>query len=189
MNSINPIHPHEPAITPQYDTEGRCLICAMLCEQRERLDMIVRICSSLKHKNPLRDIMRECRRGQPQIICLCGSTRFIETFAITQWELERKGNIVLGCTLLPQSYCAVEHHFAEHVGCKDQCDDLHKRKIDLADEVLVLNVDGYIGESTRSEIAYAEANGKPVRYLQPLNATLCDPARGGTKCRKATLAM
>jgi hypothetical protein len=105
--------------------------------------------------------------SRPNIICLCGSTRFIETFAIKTWELEREGNIVLGCTLLPMWYCQVADHFGEATGTKEQCDELHKRKIDLADEVLVLNVGGYIGESTRSEIEYATALGKPVRWLKP----------------------
>ena len=105
----------------------------------------------------------------PNIICLCGSTRFIEQFAVQTWELERKGNIVLGCTLLPEWYCKVPSHFGEATGTKEQCDELHKRKIDLADEVLVLNVGGYVGESTRSEIEYAIGNGKPVKYLENEN--------------------
>lgn len=103
---------------------------------------------------------------KPKIICLCGSTRFIETFAIKTWELERQGNIVLGCTLLPGWYCQVPDHFGEATGTKEQCDELHLRKIDLADEVLVLNVGGYIGESTRREIEYALAQGKPIFYLE-----------------------
>lgn len=119
---------------------------------------------------------------RPRIICLCGSTRFIETFAIKTWELEREGYIVLGCTLLPMWYCEVPSHFGEQTGTKEQCDELHKRKIDLADEVLILDVDGYIGESTRSEIEYATATGKPVRYLsteQPsISDVLANPDRG-----------
>ena len=103
----------------------------------------------------------------PKIVCLCGSTRFIELFAITTWELERKGNIVLGCTLLPKWYCECEDHFGEKTGTKAQCDELHLRKIDLCDEVFVLNKDGYIGESTRNEIRYAIWRNKPVRYLEP----------------------
>jgi hypothetical protein len=108
------------------------------------------------------------RMSRPRIICLCGSTKFIETFAIRTWELERQGFIVLGCTLLPMWYCKVPSHFGEATGTKEQCDELHLRKIDLADEVLVLNVNGYIGESTRNEIAYATARGTPVRYLAAL---------------------
>jgi hypothetical protein len=103
---------------------------------------------------------------QPNIICLCGSTRFIELFAIKTWELECEGNIVLGCTLLPMWYCRVPSHFGEATGTKEQCDELHLRKIDLADEVLVLNVGGYIGESTRNEINYAMRQGKTIRYLE-----------------------
>jgi hypothetical protein len=45
-------------------------------------------------------------------------------------------------------------------------DDMHKRKIDMADEIFVINVHGYIGESTRSEIEYAKRTGKTVRYLE-----------------------
>ena len=47
-------------------------------------------------------------------------------------------------------------------------DDMHKRKIDMADEIFVINVDGYIGSSTQSEIEYAKATGKTVRYLEPV---------------------
>ena len=43
---------------------------------------------------------------------------------------------------------------------------MHLAKIDMADEIFVINVGGYIGDRTRSEIKYAEANGKPVRYLE-----------------------
>lgn len=107
---------------------------------------------------------------RPTIVCLCGSTRFIEHFAILTWKLERKGFIVLGCTLLPKWYCKCHDHFGEKTGTKEQCDELHKRKIDLADEILVLNVGGYIGESTKSEIDYAIAHNKPVRYLEDSDA-------------------
>lgn len=131
--------------------------------------MIRRICDSTKHKNPLRDIMRECRRGQPEIVCLCGSTRFWKTFQEISLLETRSGKIVL-------SIGAATGSDAEHLANgsitladKQMFDELHKRKIDLADEVLVLNVGGYIGESTRSEIEYAETTGKPVRYFQPLN--------------------
>ena len=54
----------------------------------------------------------------------------------------------------------------EYDRVKLMLDELHKRKIDLADDVLILNVGGYIGESTRSELNYARAHGKPVRFLE-----------------------
>jgi hypothetical protein len=105
---------------------------------------------------------------RPKIICLCGSTRFIEQFAVKTWELELQGHIVLGCTLLPHWYTSgIQDHFAEHEGVKAQRDELHLRKIDLADEILVLNFGGYIGYSTREELIYARASGKPVQFLEP----------------------
>lgn len=107
---------------------------------------------------------------RPRIICLCGSTKFIEIFAVKTWELELEGFIVLGCTLLPSWYCPVRDHFAESLGVKEQRDNHHLQKIDLADEILVLNVGGYVGESTRAEIKYAEKAGKTITYLEPLLA-------------------
>jgi hypothetical protein len=102
----------------------------------------------------------------PKIICLCGSTRFYEYFQKANYEFTMAGNIVLSVGFYPH---AQKQMHSEDVGCtaeqKIALDELHKRKIDLADEVYVLNVDGYIGESTRSEIQYAEKLGMPIRYL------------------------
>jgi hypothetical protein len=102
---------------------------------------------------------------RPKIICLCGSSRFISHFAVMMWNLEKEGIIALGLHLLPSSY--PQDHVAEHEGVADKMDQLHLRKIDLADEVIILNVDGYIGESTANEIAYAEEYNKLIRYLEP----------------------
>ena len=105
---------------------------------------------------------------RPKIVCLCGSTRFVAEMACIAWALERDiGCITLGLHLLPVDYPNIQpDHMAEHEGVKEHMDNLHKRKIDLADEVLVVNIGGYIGESTRSEIEYAEAKGKPVKYME-----------------------
>jgi len=109
---------------------------------------------------------------RPRIITLCGSTRFIECFAIMAWELEKQGAIVLGLHYLPASYFAegdiVESHLAEHEKVAVHFDELHLRKIDLSDSIYVLNVDGYIGESTAREIKYAENIGLSVSYLELL---------------------
>ena len=51
---------------------------------------------------------------------------------------------------------------------KAMLDDMHKRKIDMADEIFVINVNGYIGESTKSEIEYATTTGKVVNYLETM---------------------
>ncbi len=111
----------------------------------------------------------QMRKSLPKIVCLCGSTRFIETFAILAWELERdNGCIVLGLHYLPPTYPDVmPDHMAEAEGVAQKMDDLHKRKIDLADEIFVVNVGGYIGDSTKSEIMYAIGAGKPVLWLEP----------------------
>lgn len=101
---------------------------------------------------------------RPKIVCLCGSTRFKAEFEGANTRLTCDGIIVL-------SVGSFELHGRlrgeAEKDAKAMLDWLHKRKIDLADEVLVLNVCGYIGESTRSEIDYAIAHGKPVRYLEP----------------------
>lgn len=106
------------------------------------------------------------QKPAPKRVCLCGSTRFYSQFQKSNYEETMVGNIVLSVGFYQH---ALEHH--EGQGCtpeqKVALDELHLRKIDIADEVLVLNVDGYIGESTRNEIAYAEKIGKPVRYLEP----------------------
>ena len=102
------------------------------------------------------------------IICLCGSTRFTAEMLVMQWELTKEGNIVLSWCALPDDYFQSEDktHIGDQEGVKEIVDEVHKRKIDLADEVLVINIDGYIGDSTRSEIAYAMTHDKPVRYLE-----------------------
>src|SRR3990167_5578491 len=107
--------------------------------------------------------------ARPRIVCLCGSSRFVPEMACIAWALERdEGYIVLSLHLLPADYPGVQpDHQAEAEGVATKMDELHLRKIDLADDVLVVNVGGYIGDSTRREISYATAQKKPVRYLEP----------------------
>jgi hypothetical protein len=109
--------------------------------------------------------------GAPEIVCLCGSTRFYAEFQQANYDLTMQSCIVLTVGFYPQA--SDVHGHGEGVGHdsveKVQLDELHKRKIDLANRVLVLNVGGYIGESTRSEIDYAEAHGVRVDYLEPLS--------------------
>src|SRR4051812_47922718 len=101
-----------------------------------------------------------------EIVCLCGSTRFIDVMAVKAWELEKGGAIVLSCHLLPAWYTSGPSHQAEREGVAEAMDRLHLHKIDLADRVVVINCQGYIGESTRREIAYATSKGKRVDYLE-----------------------
>ncbi|HEY6022112.1 MAG TPA: hypothetical protein VIY48_20260 [Candidatus Paceibacterota bacterium] len=105
---------------------------------------------------------------RPRIVCLCGSTRFYNEFQKANYNLTMQGKIVLSVGFYP--HAAAEHGHGEGVGHdsneKVMLDELHKRKIDLADEVFVINVGGYIGESTRAEIEYAEWAGRPIKFLE-----------------------
>ena len=100
--------------------------------------------------------------GPYRVITLCGSTRFRDAFIAAQKRLTLEGCIVISVGLFGHSGDGE----AMDAGTKAMLDDMHKRKIDMADEIFVINVGGYIGESTRSEIEYAQATGKGVRYLE-----------------------
>ena len=97
-----------------------------------------------------------------KVITLCGSTRFENEFLEAQKRLTLEGNIVISVGLFGHS--GDEEVWSE--GTKEMLDDMHKRKIDMADEIFVINVGGYIGSSTRSEIDYARSTGKKVCYLE-----------------------
>lgn len=112
---------------------------------------------------------------KPKVICICGSTRFADLHAIKRWELEQIGNIGLMINYLPEWYAkmhfgeGVHDHFGEKTGNKKLLDELHFRKIDLSDEIYVINYEGYIGESTRNEINYAKSKNIPIIYMEPIN--------------------
>jgi len=99
---------------------------------------------------------------------LCGSTRFTKEMLIKQWEFTKQGFIVISWCALPDAYFQGGdiYHVGDQEEVKELIDEVHKRKIDLADEVFVLNVGGYIGESTKSEIDYALETNKLVNYLE-----------------------
>lgn len=103
--------------------------------------------------------------SRPIIVCLCGSTRFKDAFDEANYQETMAGKIVLSVAFYPYG----DKH-GEGVGAtstqKIALDELYKRKIDLADEVLILNVGGYIGDSTRSELEYAQQTNKIVRWLE-----------------------
>ena len=99
-----------------------------------------------------------------RVITLCGSTRFKDAFIEVQKRLTLEGNIVISVGLFGHS--GDDEVWTE--GTKEMLDDMHKRKIDMADEIFVINVGGYIGSSTKSEIEYATATGKTVNYLEPI---------------------
>ncbi len=114
---------------------------------------------------------------RPTIVCLCGSTRFGDAFKQVNLDETLAGRIVLsiGCNMRDDDLF-VHLSEDERAVIKGKLDELHKRKIDLADEILVLNVGGYVGQSTRSEIIYAFEHGKTVRWLEPIGATVSNSA-------------
>ena len=97
-----------------------------------------------------------------KVITLCGSTKYKEEFLKVQKDLTLKGNIVLSVGLFSHSE---EDILSQET--KEMLNDIHKRKIDMSDEIFVINVNGYIGESTKSEIEYALKTNKKINYLEP----------------------
>ncbi len=110
---------------------------------------------------------------KPKIVCLCGSTRFTNEMLMLTWEYAKMGVIALGWCVLPTNHETngkeIDHHLAEKEGVAHILNELHLRKIDLSNEVLVVNKNGYIGEDTKREIEYAKFTGKPIRYLEVKN--------------------
>ncbi|MFE3268064.1 hypothetical protein [Streptomyces sp. NPDC059215] len=106
--------------------------------------------------------------SRPPIVVLCGSTTYWDQLADAALHETVAGRIVLapGCNMRQPHPLWSDLKRADRL--KAKLDDLHLRKIDLADEVLVVNPDGYIGDSTRREIDYAHSLGKPVRYTHPV---------------------
>lgn len=105
--------------------------------------------------------------AKPKVVVLCGSSRFVDMMAVCAWLIEREENAIsMGLHLLPEWYCRGEipDHLAEHEGVAQAMDALHLRKIDMADEIFVVNYDDYIGESTTNEIKYAKSKGKNIRW-------------------------
>ena len=98
--------------------------------------------------------------GNYKVVTLCGSTKFKDDFMEQQKLLTLQGCIVIsvGC------FGHAGDVFTEEQ--KEMLDDMHKRKIDMADEIFVINKNDYIGSSTRSEIEYAKSKGMPITYME-----------------------
>ena len=108
-------------------------------------------------------------QGKYPVITLCGSTRFKDQFMEAQKKLTLEGNIVISVGLFGHSG---DQEVWENMDegtltkTKEMLDAMHKAKIDMPDSIYVINVGGYVGSSTKSEIEYAIAHGKGVRYLE-----------------------
>ncbi len=106
-------------------------------------------------------------KDKPKVVVLCGSSRFVDIMAVCAWLLERdEKTIAMGLHLLPGWYCreTIPDHLAEAEGVAADMDALHLRKIDLADEIFVVNVNHYIGQSTTREVEYAKTKGIKIRW-------------------------
>jgi hypothetical protein len=106
----------------------------------------------------------EAKERDFKVVTLCGSTRFKEQFLEVQKKLSLEGYIVLSVELFGHS----GDEEAWQPGTKEMLDRIHLRKIDMSDGIYVINVGGYIGESTKREIEYAFMNDKYIRYLEPI---------------------
>lgn len=95
-------------------------------------------------------------------VTLCGSIRYEEEFLRVQKELTLRGKIVLSVGFFPHP----GDHESLDTETRTMLGDIHKRKIDMADAIFVINKNGHIGQSTQSEIEYAKANGKKIEYLE-----------------------
>jgi hypothetical protein len=105
---------------------------------------------------------------KPAVVCLCGSTRFVETFNEWRKKLTYEGKIVLSIEIVTTQAGKDDPQFCSPE-TKKMLDELHLRKIDLADEVMILNVGGYIGESTKKELEYARKHNKSIKFLETIN--------------------
>ncbi len=128
---------------------------------------------------PLPDSPALEKKEKPIIICLCGSTRFSKEFQDIQLRETLDGKIVLtiGCNMRSDNEIFGDLSDSALADIKTKLDELHKRKIDLADQVFIINKDGYIGESTKSEIAYALSLKKRIIYLEPNSSPLPSPPK------------
>lgn len=119
--------------------------------------------SILENKNKNEKIKMSIVKAKYNVITLCGSIRFKNEFMKVQEELTLDGNIVF----IPNFFNNLKGEINKET--KKMLDEMHRQKIDMSNEVYVINCGGYIGESTKSEIEYAKANGKMISYLEDIS--------------------
>ena len=104
---------------------------------------------------------------KPKVVVICGSSKFVEIMAVCAWLIERDEQaIVMSLHLLPSWYSQepIPDHLAEYEGVAPAMDELHLRKIDIGNEIFVVNYQDYIGDSTRKEIEYADKKNIKIRW-------------------------
>ena len=116
--------------------------------------------------NPMEDKQApQSAEGDAKVITLCGSTKFEAEFAEINQRLTMEGCVVMSLGMFSLPDLPEYDWTADSSDLKERLGSMHFQKIRMADEVYIVDPDGYVGESTRREIAYAESLGKPVRYL------------------------
>lgn len=120
--------------------------------------------SHLNYMLKCMEFYEKSKQHKYKVIMLCGSTKFKDEFIVAQRNLTLEGNVVISVGLFGHSGDAITDVQ------KIMLDDMHKRKIDMADEIYVINKDGYIGDSTRSEIEYAKSKNIRITYMCPIEA-------------------
>ena len=118
--------------------------------------------SILENKNKKEKIKMSIVKAKYNVITLCGSIRFKNEFMKVQEELTLDGNVVF----TPNFFNNLKGEI--NAETKKMLDEMHRQKIDMSNEIYVINCGGYIGESTKSEIEYAKANGKKISYLEDI---------------------
>ena len=104
-----------------------------------------------------------------KVITLCGSSRFKDEFLRLQKDLTLAGHIVLSLPFFSHADAEFSKLPPNQLAdIKEMLTEMHRQKIDMADEIFIVNADGYIGESTRDEIEYAKSKNKLIKYLVPL---------------------
>ena len=153
----------------QFSDSGHGIVFQAWAHKGRRKPIVTDLCEYVREETlKLAEAAKPDKPKKPRIVCLCGSTRFSDAFREAQLRETLGGKIVLtiGCNM--KSDTEIFGHLPEDElqRIKTKLDELHLRKIDLADEVLILNVGGYIGQSTHNELQYARAHKKLVRYLE-----------------------
>jgi hypothetical protein len=121
--------------------------------------------------------------NRPKVYTLCGSSRFPDAFHIVNAHLSMQGHVVISLGLFGHADQPMGARFLtsdgnEQTTEKQSLDQLHFRKIDISDGIFVINVGGYVGSSTKREIAYAQSQGKSVEYLFPSLSSLSQAPEG-----------
>lgn len=144
----------------------------------ERNALAVRLEKAEAELSALRERVKGLVADRPTIVCLCGSTRFADVFMAAQFRETIAGKIVLTVGSFPRKADGSWDRMVVTDAQKVELDVLHKRKIDLADEILVINVGGYIGDSTAGEMAHAVIKNKRIRYWEPDNTSEAEHKAG-----------